>query len=63
MSNTHCTHPSVCHYQVTLKPEPADDLQSALKALVDVVDRIGGYMSPEDQRVLWRARVMARGGR
>jgi hypothetical protein len=45
------------------RPLTADDLQDALQALVDVVDRIGGYMTPEDQRVLWRARVMARGGR
>jgi len=30
----------------------ADDLQTALQALVDVVDRAGGYMTPEDQRVL-----------
>jgi hypothetical protein len=44
-------------------PARADDLQDALQALVDVMDRIGGYMTPEDQRVLWRARVMARGGR
>jgi hypothetical protein len=41
----------------------ADELQDALQALVDVVDRIGGYMTPEDQRVLWRARRLARGGR
>jgi hypothetical protein len=41
----------------------ADDLQDALQALVDVVDRIGGYMTPEDQRVLWRARMLSRGGR
>jgi hypothetical protein len=69
MINTHCTHPSVCHYQVVLSPDRADEFQEAPQALVDVVDvvdvvdRIGGYMTPEDQRVLWRARVMSRGGR
>jgi hypothetical protein len=44
-------------------PDRADELQDALQALVDVVDRIGGYMTPEDQRVLWRARSLSRGGR
>jgi hypothetical protein len=100
MSNTHCTHPGACHYQVVLIPnrsdhdrtlcscvscrleraneklaqsfrdQPvatgtgrADEVQEALQALVGVVDRIGGYMTPEDQRVLWRARSLSRGGR
>jgi hypothetical protein len=34
----------------------------ALEAVAEAV-RIGGYMTPEDQRVLWRARSLSRGGR
>lgn len=49
------------------EPEPElvrpDDLHEALQALVAVVDRIGGYMSPGDQAVLWRARTLSGGAR
>jgi hypothetical protein len=47
---------------VVPEPTPAADLQEALRALVGVVDRIGGYLTSEDQAVLWRARRIA-GGR
>jgi hypothetical protein len=41
-------------------PDPADTLHEALRALVDVLDRQGGYMTSEDQAALWRARRLVR---
>lgn len=41
----------------------AAELKVALQRLVDVVDRMGGYLTPEDQYALWRARQLANGGR
>jgi hypothetical protein len=38
----------------------ANALHEALRSLVDVVDRIGGYLSSEDQAALWRARRLVR---
>lgn len=34
-----------------------DELRAALAGLVAYIYRTGGYMSPEDQAALWRARV------
>jgi hypothetical protein len=41
------------------KGEPSDtELLDALRALVAYVDRVGGFMKPEDQAMLQRARAL-----
>lgn len=37
-----------------------NDLHEALRSLVDVLDRQGGWLSSEDQAALWRARRLVR---
>jgi hypothetical protein len=43
-----------------VSPDRADAIQEALRSLVSVVDQIGGYMTPEQQGVLWRARELSK---
>lgn len=44
------------------KPERdiAGELRASLVALIELVKRTGGYMSPEDQRTLWEAECAAK---
>jgi hypothetical protein len=41
-------------------PARAGALHEAIRSLVDVLDRQGGYMTSEDQSALWRARRLVR---
>jgi hypothetical protein len=52
---------SACRdWRAALSKPSADTLHEALRSLVDVLDRQGGYMTSEDQAALWRARRLVR---
>ncbi len=43
-----------------MDPQPGTDVQSALIALIAIVDAIGGYMTPEQQQALFAARQLSK---
>ena len=47
-------------WRASLSKPSNDALQEALRSLVDVLDRQGGYMTSEDQAALWQARRLVR---
>jgi hypothetical protein len=55
-----CTLAALPAAPVVAPPYRAGALHEALRSLVDVLDRQGGYMSSDDQAALWRARRLVR---